>query len=118
MRKIPGGRPWRLRRRADRGQALRRSGSGQDDDQTVAGALQRAIALLTAGLDSPELEEWAVQALIPDDPAALADLLAGMYTVSLLLLYQLKEATRQPPTATLQRLAILAEARRGTSPGG
>lgn len=118
MRKIPGGRRWRLRRRADRGQAPPGPGPGQDDGQTVAGALQRAIGLLTAGLDSPELEEWAVQALIPEDPAALADLLAGLYSVSLLLLYQLQEATRQPPALTLQRLAILAEARRGTSSAG
>lgn len=118
MRKIRGGRRWRPRRRGDRGQVRRGPGPVQDDDQTVAGALQRAIGLLTAGLDSPELEEWAIQALIPDKPAALADLLAGLYTVSLLLLSQLQEATRQPPTVTLQRLAILAEARRGTSSGG
>ena len=115
MRKIPGGRRrWWPRRRAERGQARRGPGPDPDDGQTAAGALQLAIGLLTAGLDSPELEVWAVQVLIPEDPAALGDLIAGLYTVSHMLLYQLQDETRQSPAATLQQLAILAEARRGT----
>jgi hypothetical protein len=84
----------------------------------MAGAMQLAIGLLTAGLDSPELEAWAVWALIPDDPTALGDLIAGMHTISQLLLHELHEATGQPPEATLQRLAILAETRPGTPSGG
>jgi hypothetical protein len=33
----------------------------------MADAMQLAIALLTAGLDSPELETWAADALTPLD---------------------------------------------------
>jgi hypothetical protein len=80
--------------------------------------MQLAIGLLTASLDSPELEAWAVQALIPEDRAALGDFIAGLHVVSQLLLHELGDATGQPPAATLQRLAILAETRRGTPSAG
>jgi hypothetical protein len=70
-----------------------------------------AIGLLTASLDSPELETWAAMALIPEDPAALGDFLAGLHVVSQLLLAELEESTGQPAAATLQKLAILAETR-------
>jgi hypothetical protein len=109
---------WRPRRRRDRGPARRTPGAGTDRSQTAAGALQLAIGLLTASLDSPELETWAVWALIPEDPAALGDLIAGLHVISGLLLHELQDATGQPPAATLQRLAILAETRRGTSSAG
>ena len=93
--------------------------SGQlDAGQTAAGAVQLAIGLLTASLDSPELLAWAAGTLVPEDPAALGDFLAGLHVVSELLLHELHEATGQPPAATLQRLAILAETRPGASPGG
>ena len=94
---------WRPRRRRD---ARREPGSGTAGDQpapgdqtgpvraapgeTVAAAMQLAIALLTAGLDSPELEAWAADALTPVEPSG----------------------------AILQRLAILAERRRGTPSAG
>ncbi len=118
MRKTPAGRRWRPRRRKDRRPARGMPVARTDDIKTVAGAMQLAIGLLTAGVDSPELEEWAVHALIPDDPAAMGDLLAGSYVVSQLLLHELQDATGQPPGATLQKLAILAENLRGTpSPG-
>jgi hypothetical protein len=77
-----------------------------------------AIGLLTATLDSPELLAWAAKVLVAEDPAALGDLLAGMHVLSELLLHELHEATGQPPAATLQRLAILAETRPGASPSG
>jgi hypothetical protein len=80
--------------------------------------MQMAIGLLTAGLDSAELEAWAVQALIPEDPAALADFLAGLYIVSRLLLRELQEATGRPSAGTLQRLAVLAEPRPQTPSAG
>ena len=80
----------------------------------MAGAVQPAIGLLTASLDSPELEAWAVWALIPEDPTALGDFIAGLHVVSQLLLHELQDATGQPPAATLQKLAILAETWRGT----
>ena len=48
----------------------------REDGPTAASAVQLAIALLTASLDSPELEEWAAWALIPEDPEALADAIA------------------------------------------
>lgn len=77
--------------------------------QTTAGAVQLAIGLLTASLDSAELQAWAIRALPTEDPVALGDLLAGLHIVSQLLLCQLHEATGQPPAATLQALAIAAE---------
>jgi len=55
---------------------------------------------------------------VAEDPAALGDLLAGLHVLSELLLHELHEATGQPPAATLQRLAILAENPAGASPNG
>ena len=86
--------------------------------ETVAAAMQLAIALLTAGLDSPELEAWAADALTPRDADGLGDFMAGLHVVSVLLLHELHEATGEPPAAILQRLAILAEHRRGTPSAG
>jgi hypothetical protein len=80
----------------------------------VAAAIQLAIAFLTAGLDSPELEAWAADALTPPGAEGLADLLAGLHVISVLLLNELHEVTGEPSAAILQRLAILAERRRGT----
>ncbi len=108
------GRRWRPRRHKDCGPARSTPAARGDDIQSMADAMQVAIGLLTAGVDSPELEEWAAHALILDDHAALGDLLAGSYVVSQLLLHELHDATGQPPAATLQRLAILADNLRGT----
>ena len=77
--------------------------------------MQLAIGLLTAGLDSPELEAWAAEALMPHDIDGLGNFMAGMHVISELLLRELQEATGEPSAATLQRLAILAEHRRGTA---
>jgi hypothetical protein len=82
--------------------------------ETMAAAMQLAIALLTAGLDSPELEAWAADALTPVDADGLGDFMAGLHLVSVLLLDELHEVTGEPSAAILQRLAILAERRRGT----
>jgi hypothetical protein len=87
-------------------------------DDIVADAIQLAVAFLTAGLDSPELEAWAADELTPPGPEGLGDLLAGLNVVSVLLLYELHEATEEPPPAILQRLALLAEGRRGKASGG
>ena len=114
MRKTPAGRRWRPRRHKNCGPGRSTPGARADDIQIMAGAMQLAIGLLTAGIDSPELEEWAVDALIPDDSAGMGDLLAGSYVVSQLLLQELQDATGQPPAATLQKLAVLAENLRGT----
>ena len=84
----------------------------------MASAMQMAIGVLTAGLDSHQLEEWAVQALIPEDPTALGDFLAGLHVVSGLLLQELEQATGRSPARTLQELAILAENWRGTPATG
>ena len=84
---------------------------------TVAAAMQLAIGLLTAGLDSPELEAWAAEALMPNDVDGLGNFMAGMHVISELLLRELHEATGEPSAATLQRLAILAEHRRGPPSG-
>jgi hypothetical protein len=84
----------------------------------MATAMQLAIGLLTASLDSPELEAWALAALTPHDADGLGNFMAGLHVVSELLLHELHEATGEPPEATLQRLAILAEHRRGTPSAG
>jgi hypothetical protein len=85
---------------------------------TIAAAMQLAIALLTAGLDSHELEAWAVETLTPTDADGLADFMAGLHVISVVLLSELHEATGEPPAAILQRLAILAERQRGTPSAG
>ena len=133
---------WRPRRRLDRG-ALRAPEPVTGDDQTapvqaapvqaapvqtepvqaapgetMAAAMQLAIALLTAGLDSPELEAWAADALTPIDADGLGDFMAGLHVISVVLLSELHEATGEPPAAILQRLAVLAERRRGTPSAG
>ena len=86
--------------------------------EIVAAAIQLAIAFLTAGLDSPELEAWAADALTPPGADGLADLLAGLHVISVLLLHELHEATEEPLPAILQRLALQAEDRRGGPSAG
>jgi hypothetical protein len=86
--------------------------------ESVAAAMQAAIGLITASLDSPELEAWALPALIPQDADGLGDLMAGLHLISELLIHELHEATGEPPQAILQRLAMLAEHRRGMPSAG
>jgi hypothetical protein len=125
---------WRPRRRRDRGNARRAAGAGTPPGQTAAGetaagesatsltapgetvavAVQLAIGLLTAGLDSPQLEGWAVEALAPHDADGLGNFMAGLHVAAQLLLHELHEATGEQPEHTLQRLAIQAEHWRGT----
>jgi hypothetical protein len=107
------GRWWRRSNRWPR----RMPRAGAASSQTTAEAIQLAIGLLTASLDSPELQAWAVGALPLEDPVVLGDLLAGLHIVSQLLLHQLHEVTGQPPAATLQTLAMVAETSRDTSSG-
>jgi hypothetical protein len=52
--------------------------------------------------------------LTPVDTDGLADLMAGLHVISVLLLHELHEATGEPSAAVLQRLAIVAERQRGT----
>jgi hypothetical protein len=86
--------------------------------EIVAAAMQLAIAFLTAGLDSPELEAWAADVLTPSGAEGLGDLIAGLHVISVLLLHELHEATEEPPPAILQRLALLAETGRGKPSAG
>ena len=109
MTNTPGGRRWRSRMRKTP-EPARPPEPASAEGPTAASAVQLAIGLLTASLDSPELEEWATWSLVPEDPEALATIIAGLHLVNLLLLYQLHEATGQPPSATLQKLAIAAAA--------
>jgi hypothetical protein len=118
---------WRWRR-GDRGNAEPAAGPDISADQaarvqaapgeTLAAAMQLAIALLTAGLDSPELETWAADVLTPNDADGLGDFMAGLHVTSVLLLRELHEATGEPSAAVLQRLAMMAERQRGTPPAG
>ena len=114
---------WRPRRGRNRGPGRRAAGTGAPQGQAAAGetmaaAMQLAIGLLTASLDSPELEALAVETLTPHDADGLGNFMAGLHVVSELLLHELHEATGEPPEAILQRLAILAEHRRGTPSAG
>ena len=131
----PARRRWLPRRRRDRGNARPGPGAAAVRGQTAAvqimageitlgepaggepaaAAMQLAIGLLTASLDSPALASWAVEALTPHDADGMANFMAGLHVVSELLLHELCEATGEPPEATLQRLAFLAERLRGTS---
>ena len=124
---------WRARPRRDRGNAPQAPGSAAGGNRTarvqaapaetmaaeaapggtLAAAMQLAIALPTAGLDSPQLEAWAADELTPVDADGLADFMAGLHVISMLL-NELHEVTGEPSAAILQRLAILAERRRGT----
>jgi hypothetical protein len=120
MRNVPGACRHRRRLRHGRhcGAGRRPPAAATYAGQTPAGTVQLAIGLLTASLDSPELLAWAAGTLVAEDPAALGDLLAGLHVLAELLLGELREATGQPPAATLQRLAVLAENRPGASPSG
>ncbi|HUC25838.1 MAG TPA: hypothetical protein VMA73_24285 [Streptosporangiaceae bacterium] len=99
-----------------RARQTRAGGAAAGD--TVAAAMQMAIGLLTASLDSPELEARVLPVLIPPDADGLGDLMAGLHLVSELVIHELHEATGEDPEAILQRLAILAEYRRGTPSAG
>jgi hypothetical protein len=99
--------------RAGQTNARETSASPAAVGESVAAAMQAAIGLLTASLDSPELEAWALPALIPQDADGLGDLMAGLHLIAELVIQELHEATGEPPQAILQRLAILAEHRRG-----
>jgi hypothetical protein len=121
MKNAPGRRLrcLRLGRGRNRRPGRRVAGTGAPQGQAAAGetvavAVQLAIGLLTAGLDSPELEAWTVEALTPHDADGLGNFMAGLHVVSQLLLHELHVATGEPPEAILQRLAILAEHWRGT----
>jgi hypothetical protein len=92
--------------------AAPREAAADEPGDTIATAMQLAIGLLTASLDSPQLEAWAAAALTPLDADGLGNFMAGLHVVSELLLHELHEATGEPPEATLQRLAIQAEQRR------
>jgi hypothetical protein len=109
MTNTPGGRRWRPRTRKIP-EPARPAEPASEDGPTAASSMQLAIGLLTASLDSPELEEWAAWTLIPEDPEALANAIAGLHRVNLVLLHQLHEATGQSPASTLQKLAIAAAA--------
>jgi hypothetical protein len=86
--------------------------------ESLAAAMQAAIGLLTASLDSPELEAWALPALIPQDADGLGDLMAGLHVICEHVIHELHEATGEPPQAILQRLALLAEHCRGLPSAG
>src|ERR1700758_1802779 len=109
MKNTPGRRRWRPATRKIPRPACPVEPAG-DDGPTAASSMQLAIGLLTASLDSPELEEWAAWTLIPEAQEALASVIAGLHLVSLLLLYQLHEATGQSPASALQKLALAAAA--------
>jgi hypothetical protein len=130
MKNVKDGRlrRWRPRRHRGGGLSGRAPGTDAAGDQAADGpaspgeaaaaAVQLAVGLLTASLDSPELEGWAVEALTPHDADGLGNFMAGLHVVSQRLLHELYEATGEQPEDTLRRLAILAEHWRGTLSAG
>jgi hypothetical protein len=72
---------------------------------TVDG-IQRAIGVMCAGLDSTELQTWAMDELIPRDGEGLSDFLAALYVMARVLLGELGSATGQSREEILQRLAL------------
>jgi len=129
MTDTPAGRlRWRPRRRRNRGNVRCAPGSGAAGDQTapgdqtaavraapgetVAAAMQLAIAVLTAGLDSPELGAWAADALTLVDADGLGDFMAGLHVVSVLLL-ELHEATGRAVGRDLAKAGDPSGARAG-----
>jgi hypothetical protein len=111
-----GHRRWRPRTRKSPAPVPLPARTPRENRLAAAGSTQLAIGLLTASLDSPELKAWAAGALIPEGPWALADVIAGLLMVNLLVLHELQEATGQPPSATLRRLAISVAAGPGMPP--
>jgi hypothetical protein len=89
---------WRTRRRRNQGNARRAPGTDPAGGQ---GAAMPAAP-----------PAWAADTLPPPGAEGLADLMAGLNVISVLLLHELHEATEEPPPAILQRLALLAENRR------
>jgi hypothetical protein len=75
--------------------------------------IQRAIGVMCAGLDSTELQMWAMDTLIPRDSDGLSDFLAALYVMARVLMGELNEATGEPREQILQRLALEAERGRG-----
>jgi hypothetical protein len=112
-----GRRWWRPHRRTNPPPGPSTPQPCTDGGPAMANAMQLAIGLLTASADSPRLQAWALLELIPEEEA-LGDLLAGLHVVCELLLQDLYVATGQPTAVTLQRLALLAESRRGTPLAG
>src|SRR5258706_15802576 len=110
MRKNTG-EPRRARRRRGKRRAARRPRAAATGSQTTAEAVQLAVGLLTASLDSPPLQAQAMEMLIPD-PAALSDLLAGCTSSPSCCCISCTRPPDSPPAATLQRLAILTETSR------
>lgn len=87
--------------------------SGPGSDVVSAEGIQRAIGVLSAGLDSTELQVWAMDELIPRDSDGLSDFLAALYVMDRVLLGELCEATGEPREEILQRLALRVENGRG-----
>ncbi len=78
-------------------------------EYVTADGIQRAIGVLCAGLDSTELQVWAMDELIPPDSDGLSDFLGGLYVMARVLLGELREATGETREEILQRLALRVE---------
>lgn len=78
--------------------------------ETRAAAMQLAIALLTAGLDSPEPEAWAADALIPIDADGLGDFMADLHVISVVLMSEPTSSCRPGLTKLGQTMAMMIEA--------
>jgi hypothetical protein len=85
----------------------------RETEAVSAEGIQRAIGVLSAGLDSTELQVWAMDELIPRDSDGLSDFLAALYVMDRVLLGELCEATGEPREEILQRLALRVENGRG-----
>lgn len=82
-------------------------------DIVTADGLHGVIGVLSAGLDSTELQNWAMDTLIPRDTEGLSDFLAALYVMARVLLGEVRDATGEPREEILQRLALTVENGRG-----
>lgn len=108
-------RSWRQRRSIpppEQPQPVEPIESPRSDVVTAAG-LHCVIGVLSAGLDSLELQNWAMDTLIPRDSEGLGDFLAALYVMARVLLGEVGDATGQPREEILQRLALTVENGRG-----
>src|SRR5258708_14408085 len=82
--------------------------------ETVAAAMQLAIGLLTASLDSPELEARALATLMPHDADGLGDFMAGLHAGAQPLIPALPAPPGGPPAAPPHRPPLVPHHTPGT----
>jgi hypothetical protein len=81
--------------------------------EAMAATMQLAITLLTAGLDSSELEAWPVDTLTPADTDGLADFMASAVTWPICSVSRVASPVRGPLAAMVPPRFEVASRRPG-----